>query len=152
MIFSQLHIGGEQTCIVEQVAQNQADDTGDGGGAQEVCNGLPADGADLLHVIHGNDALDHGQQNNGNNDELQQVDKDGAEGLQVVGGKVAAAGNCGADQAKCDTSNQGNDDLHRQIQFLFHLEITSKILSLLIPLHKESAKNSGFIITAKLKK
>ena len=72
---------GEPACIVEEVGEYQADDAGRGRGDKEVGDRLPADGADLLHIAHGDDAVDHRQQHDGDDDELEEVDEDGAEGL-----------------------------------------------------------------------
>ena len=62
-------------------------------------------------IFHGNDALDHGQQNNGNDDELQQVDEDGADGLQVVGSESSVVSE-EADQTDNNTENQSDQNLH----------------------------------------
>ena len=72
---------GEPACIVEEVGEYQADDAGRGRGDKEVGDRLPADGADLLHIAHGDDAVDHRQQHDGDDDELEEVDEDGTEGL-----------------------------------------------------------------------
>ena len=108
---------GEQAGAVEDGAHRQADDAGDGGGDQEESNSLPADGADLLHVAHGQDTFDHGQQNHRNHDELQQVDEDGADGLQIVGGELGNA-DLVKEETNDDTQNQGDHDLLGQRQLL----------------------------------
>ena len=109
----------EQAGAVEDVGHHQTDDAGNGGGAQEECHSLPAHSAHLLHVIHGQDTVDHGEQHHGDHDELQQVDEDGAKGLQVVGGEVRRAGKV-ADQADDDAQNQGDQDLHGETRFFLH--------------------------------
>ena len=111
--------GGEQARTVEDVGHDQTDDAGDSGGAEEVRHGLPAHGADLLHVIHGENTVDHGEQHHGNNDELQEVDENGAKGLQVVGSKVGCASEI-ADQTDSDAQDQGNQDLHGKADFFLH--------------------------------
>ena len=58
----------------------------------------------LLHVFHGDNALDHGEQNNGNDDELQQIDEDITEGLQIVGSEIARTSKV-ANQANNNTGN-----------------------------------------------
>ena len=71
----------EEAGVQEDVGKHQADDAGAGRGDEEVGDRLPADGADLLHVAHRDDAVDHRQQHDGHDDELEEVDEDGAEGL-----------------------------------------------------------------------
>ena len=112
---------GEQSGIVEDVCHHQADDAGDGGGDHEVGHGLPAHGAHLLHVTHGNDAVDHGQQHHGNHDELQQVHEDVAEGLEVIGGEISDADKV-ENQTDNDAQNQSNKNLNWQGQLFlcFH--------------------------------
>ena len=73
--------GGEEAGVVEDVGEHKADHAGDGSSDEEVRHGLPADGADLLHIAHGDDAVDHRQQHDGDDDELEEVDEDGTEGL-----------------------------------------------------------------------
>ena len=79
---------GKQAGIVEDVRKEKADDAGDCRGDEEVSDRLPADGADLLHIAHRDDTVDHRQQHDGHNNELEEIDEDGAEGLQVVGGQT----------------------------------------------------------------
>ena len=71
----------EEAGGIENIGERQTDHTSDGGGHQEIGHGFPAHGANLLHVVHGQDAVDHTQQYHGHHDELQQVHKDIAEGL-----------------------------------------------------------------------
>ena len=104
---------GEQARAVEDAGQHQTDDAGDGGGDHEVNNSFPAHGADLLHVAHGDDAVDHGQQHHGNHDEFQQVHEDIAEGLDIIGGEVSGASKI-ENQAHNDAQHQSNKDLSRQ--------------------------------------
>ena len=82
----------EQARAHEDVGEDQADDAGDGGGAEEVGHRLHAHGAHLLHVAHGEDAVDHAQQHHGHHDELQKIHEDVAEGLQIRRGKVRQTG------------------------------------------------------------
>ena len=112
---------GEQARVVEHRCQNQTDDAGHGSGDHEVENGLPAHGAYLFHVAHGDDAVDHRQQHHRHHDELQQVDEDITEGLDVAGGEVGRAGEV-EHQTDNDTQYQSNKDLYRQGQFFlfFH--------------------------------
>ena len=97
---------GEQACVVEQRSQHKADDAGDGGGDHEVGHCLPAHGADLLHVAHGDDTVDHGKQHHRHHNELQQVYENITERLEVTGGEL-----CGAckiqHQTHHDAQNQG---------------------------------------------
>lgn len=112
---------GEQARVVEHRCQNQTDDAGHGSGDHEVENGLPAHGAHLFHVAHGDDAVDHRQQHHRHHDELQQVDEDITEGLDVAGGEAGRAGEV-EHQTDNDTQYQSNKDLYRQGQFFlfFH--------------------------------
>ena len=68
---------GKRPAFVEDVGEHKADHAGDGSGDEEIRHGLPADGADLLHVAHGDDAVDHRQQHDGHDDELEEVNEDG---------------------------------------------------------------------------
>ena len=112
---------GEQARPGENVGEHQSDDTGDSGGHHEVNHSLDTNGANLLHVAHGQDAVDHGEQHHGHHDKFQQVDEDVAEGLEVVGGKLlAAVADKGADQSHDDTGHQCDEDTHGQVYFLFH--------------------------------
>ena len=111
---------GERAHGVEHIGEHQADDAGDGGGTQEVGHRLPAHGPYLLHVVHGQDAINHTQQHHGHHDELQKVDEDVAEGLQVAGGKGRTALEAQAEPAQQDAKEQCDQDLHRQTQFLLH--------------------------------
>ena len=76
------------------------------GGAHIVHNGLAAHGADLLHVAHGDDTVDHGEQHHRHHNELQQVYENITERLEVTGGEL-----CGAckiqHQTHHDAQNQG---------------------------------------------
>ena len=71
-------------------------------------------------VFQATDAVNHGQQDNGNNDELEEVDEDGAEGLEVVGRDLGLTHKVEG-KADHDTEQQSNEDLCRQTEFfLFH--------------------------------
>ena len=78
--------------------------------------GLCANGADLLDVLHGNHTSQDGKQDDGADDELQQVQEDGTDGLDVVVGKIRILAE---QQAHDDRQNQGDEDLRRQIGFQF---------------------------------
>ena len=101
------------------------------GGQQIVDNGLDACGADLLDVIHAQDAAHDGEQHQRNHAELDEVQEDRAEGLDVSLGKgcVTAQQNAGDDcQDQCD------EDLGSKGHFLFHIEVSfSKICKFSIP-------------------
>ena len=68
---------GEPAGVVEDVRKEKADDAGRGRGDEEVGDRLPADGADLLHIAHREDTVDHRQQHDGHDDELEEVNEDG---------------------------------------------------------------------------
>src|SRR5699024_776127 len=97
-------------CAQEDVGQHQADDAGDGGGHQEVQDGFHTHGADLLHVVHGDDAVNHGQEHHRHDDELQKVHKDVAKGLEIVGGEVLPLGKV-AHKTDHNAQDQGDQDL-----------------------------------------
>ena len=79
---------------------------------------FPADGANLLDILHGDHAADEGQQHDGYNDELEQIDEDGADGLDVLGGD---AGRIQEAQTNQNTSHHGDEDPCRQTElFLLH--------------------------------
>lgn len=106
----------EQT--LKQGAADQADGDGEGGGAQIVDHGFDADGAHLPDVAHGDDAAHDGKQHDGYHDEFEQVQEDGAEGLNIVLGKVRMVLE---QQTGDDGQHQRNKDLRSQGQFLFFL-------------------------------
>ena len=98
-------------CAVEQVCHCQADDAGNGAGGHKVYQGLDAYGADLLHVAHRQNAVNHAQQDHRHNDEFEQIDKDVAKGFQIVGGKVGYLHRV-AGKAGDDPQDQRDQDLH----------------------------------------
>lgn len=112
---------GEEACPVEHVGQSQADDAGDGGGAHEIEHGLPAHGAHLLHVVHGEDAVDHGNEHHGYHDELQQVDEDVAEGLDEVSGDALETG-AAQHSAHGNAQQQSQQDLEGRLSFFFFID------------------------------
>ena len=86
----------------------------------EVGDRLPANGADFLHIAHRDDTVDHRQQHDGHNDELEEIDEDRAEGLQVVGGKFGLTDKI-EDKSDRNTQDQGKYNLLWQTHFfLFH--------------------------------
>ena len=102
---------------LHKLTQDQTDDDGHSGGQQVVNDGLDADGAHLTDVLHGDHAAQDGEQDDGADDELQQVQEDGTEGLDVGVGK---AGTLLTKQQTCDDGqHQSNEDLEGQIVFDF---------------------------------
>ena len=77
---------------LKDVGKHQADDKRHNGGADIIDQRFPADGADLLDVLHADHAAHHREQHNGHYNELEQIDKDGTNGLDELGGKGRAAG------------------------------------------------------------
>ncbi len=117
-VIGQVGGGHNREGTLEQIAAHQADDHGEGGGTQVEDHGLQADGANLADVAHGDNAAHDGEQDNGHHDEFDQVQEDGAEGLDVVVCEIRAAlhqktGNNG--------QHHGNEDLRRQGQFFLFL-------------------------------
>ena len=96
---------------VQQVCKQQAEGDSKSGGAHVVDHGTQADGADLADVLQGDDALGDGQQHHGNNDHLDQVQVNSAEGLDVFHGDVGAVLQQDAGQ---NTQDQTNGNLNSQ--------------------------------------
>ena len=65
--------------------------TATGGGGQVEQHGFAADGANLLHVIQRHDASDDGEQHQRYDDHLDEVQEDGAGGLDVGVGDLCLA-------------------------------------------------------------
>ena len=109
---AQLISGQDEACAdVQQVSEQQAEGDGQGGGAHVVDHGTQADGADLANILQGDDALGDGQQHHGNDDHLDQVQVDGAEGLDVFHGDVGVVLQQDAGQ---NTQDQTNGNLNSQ--------------------------------------
>ena len=68
---------------VHEVGEHKPQRNGAGGGGQVEQHGFAADGANLLHVIQRHDASDDGEQHQRYDDHLDEVQEDGAEGLDV---------------------------------------------------------------------
>jgi len=116
--------------VQEDVGKHQADDAGRGRGDEEVGDRLPADGADLLHVAHGDDAVDHRQQHDGHDDELEEVNEDGTKGFEIVRRDLGLTDKV-EDKTDHDAQDQCKNDLHRQAHFfLFHTTHTLFLKSL----------------------
>ena len=89
----------------------------------------------LLHIFHGDNTLDHGEQDNRNNDELQQIDEDVAKGLDILRSEVTATGKI-KNQAGDHADDQRDQDLNGETEFLLHTFHLIKILFLtLLPSH-----------------
>ena len=112
-------VGGAQhgESTLESGTNQQTDGDGAGGGEQVINNGFQAGGANLLHVVHGQDAAHDGEQHQGHNTELDQVQENGTERLDVGLSEAGVA-------AKQDTGNDGqhqcNENLGCERKFLFH--------------------------------
>ena len=106
-------------CIRDSIGHGQTDDAGNGRGAQEVHHRLPAHSTHFFHVIHGQDAVDHGDQHHRNHDELEQVYKNVAKGLDVIGRDVFQAHSF-QNNSHRDAQQQGDEDLYRQADSLLH--------------------------------
>ena len=89
------------------------------GGAHIVHNGLAAHGADLLNVAHGNHTGGDGEQYDGNHHEFQQVQEDGAEGLNVAFREIYTVGDGHQDQTGHNAHAQADKDPKCQRKFLF---------------------------------
>ena len=82
----------KQMQSLRSAGQNQSQCNGEGGGAHIVYNGLAAHRADLFDISHGDNTGGNGEQHDGNDDEFQQVQEDGAEGLDVAVGNISTVG------------------------------------------------------------
>ena len=92
---------------LEDVYNNEADYNGKSGGADVVYKGLNADAANALEVLEVDDAVSNGAYNNGNNQELQQVDVDGTDGLNPGSGKVRKT--CLKENEACKNTGEHTD-------------------------------------------
>ena len=73
-------LAAEVESRMQHVAHDQADDQGEGGDDLEVEQGLDADPADRLGALDVGDARDHGAEDDGGDDHLDQVDEAVAHG------------------------------------------------------------------------
>ena len=92
--------------FLEDVAADKADGDGERGGAQVVQNGFQADRTDLADVAHRNDAAHDGEQHDGDNDELNEVEENRAERLDVADGKFRVA----LQEQTCDDGKHKRDE------------------------------------------
>ena len=110
---------GEQMEALGDAGQHQGQSNCKCGGAHIVHNGLAAHGADLLNVAHGNHTGGDGEQHNGNHHEFQQVQEDGAEGLNVAFREIYTVGDGHQDQAGHNAHAQADKDPKCQRKLLF---------------------------------
>ena len=116
---AQLCAGKRRECTLEDVDQHKANHNGDGGSAHIVHKRLDADAADTLEVLQRDNAVSNGEQHNGYNEELQQVDVDRANGFDPLGCEL---GVLQEQQTDKDTGDHADEYPCRQAQFLlfFH--------------------------------
>jgi len=79
------HVAG---AYVHHIGEDEAEGDGKSSSDQVEQNGLTADGPHLLHVVERYDAGDDGEQHQRHDDHLDEVQKDGAEGLDVGVGDI----------------------------------------------------------------
>ena len=72
---------------LEQVGQEHGQHDGPGSGAGIIHQRFDADGTHLADIAHGDDAGENGEKDDGHHHELQQVQENGAEGLDIADGK-----------------------------------------------------------------
>ena len=118
LVFRALSQLQHREAALEDARDDKADHAGDRGGHQEVGDSLPADLADLLDIAHLDHAVHNAQKHQGDDNELQEVDEDVAEGLDVLCGKGAGRFRAhgrpenGADD---DTGHQADQDLQAEV-------------------------------------
>ena len=134
LIFQRTEVGGGQgrERALEQVDQHKADHDGDGGGTHVVDKSFQADRADALEIVQGDNAVCDRQQNHRNNQELQQVDIDRADGLDPCGGKITLSGKRER-KARRDTGKHADKYPCRQTQFLLFFHKSFHLIKSLIP-------------------
>ena len=122
-IFQSAQICGRQRgeAALEEVDEHEADDDGQRGRAHIVHKRLDADGADALEVLQADDAVSNREQDDRDDQELQQVDVDRADGLDPLRGKIAETGKR-KNETGDDTGQHADEYPRRQAKFFlfFH--------------------------------
>ena len=122
-IFQSAQICGRQRgeAALEEVDEHEADDDGQRGRAHIVHKRLDADGADALEVLQADDAVSNREQDDRDDQELQQVDVDRADGLDPLRGKIAETGER-KNETGDDTGQHADEYPRRQAKFFlfFH--------------------------------
>ena len=75
--------GQHRKSLFEQVRNQKAQSDRKKGSAHIIDDGFTSNASHLLNILHGNNTVHDGEQDNGNYDEFQQVQKQGAKGLDV---------------------------------------------------------------------
>ena len=141
-LVGQVRDGQHREQAPEGVGDRQADGDGNGRGAGIIDEGFYTHAADLLDVLHRDHAADDGEEDDGHHDELDEVQEDGAEGLDVVhrqlrGREEAHPGDDAKGQTQEDLGGQRQrfEFLHR-VRFLSD----SDLLSFFFLSHRETQK------------
>ena len=113
---------------LEQVGQEHGQHDGPGSGAGIIHQRFDADGTHLADIAHGDDAGENGEKDDGHHHELQQVQENGAEGLDIADGKGGIPREGHADR---DAQPQRQKDLEGKRNF-FLLHIRAPLLGELL--------------------
>ena len=123
LIFQRAQICGRQRgkAALEEVDEHKTDDDGQSGCAHIVHKRLDADGTDALKVLQADDAVSDREQDDRDDQELQQVDVDRADGLDPLRGEIAETGER-EDETGNDTGDHADKYPCRQTKFFlfFH--------------------------------
>ena len=123
LVLQRAEVGGGQRgeIALEDVDQDQADDNGQRGRDHVVDEGLNTDGADALEILQADDAVGDREQDDRDDQELQKIDVDRADGLDPLCGKIAETGEC-EDETGDDTGQHADEYPCRQTELLlfFH--------------------------------
>ena len=108
-------IGVETGTRFENIGNQQADGQREGGDHFEVQQRLAAHAADLLDVLHARDAGDHGTEDHGGDDHLDQLDEAVAQRFHVDGVRRV-------EHPQQHAGHDGEQHLHVQdfIEWFFH--------------------------------
>ena len=123
LIFQRAQICGRQRgeAALEEIDQHEADNDGQRGRNHVIHEGLQADGTDALEVLQADDAVSDREQDDRDDQELQQVDVDRADGLDPLRGKIAETGKR-KNETGDDTGQHADEYPCRQTELLlfFH--------------------------------
>ena len=126
LIFQRAQICGRQRgeAALEEIDQHEADHDGQCSRDHVIHEGLQADGTDALEVLQADDAVSDREQDDRDDQELQQVDVDRADGLDPLRGEIAETGER-EDETGGNTGKHADKYPCRQTEFLlfFHTDL-----------------------------
>ena len=108
-LIGQIGCGNHREQALEQVTADQTNGNGKGGGTQVINDSFQADGTHLADILHGNDTAHDGEQHDGNDNEFEKIEENGAKGLDVAFSKFRMISQ---KQTRNDGQHQRNKDLH----------------------------------------